>query len=259
MNKLSSSTLTRTVCVLSGPKNKSEIDMIKIFSTIILLALLSPALQAQIINRTLENHISKTVDLVLFATGMDNPLKLGTVDAQGMLSVNLEEIQIPELTDEVKDMYFTELRNVFRFGCGGRDDFGKQGNITALRGGNIALLTDNEWAGSLFLVSDPALKPWLEDEGYNSAVRAIFWEIVYVEKDVHLDLNCTNETNLESGSVEASYTYSLDLKKGFNWVEYSIEQVYDTNPEARASFPSRVKISNLKDPEKMQWLANYFF
>lgn len=226
---------------------------------ICVLTLLSPALQAQKISRTLENHHSKTADLVLFDTGMDNPLKLGIVDAKGNLSADLSDILMPAITDELKEMYFTELRDVFMFGCGGRDDFGPQGNIPAFRGGNIALLTDNEWAGSLFLVSDPALKPWLEDGGYNSAVKATFWEIIYVEKDVHLDLNCTNETGLESGSVEVSYSYSLDLKKGFNWVEYSIEQVYDTNPEERASFPSKVTISNLKNPEKMQWLANYFF
>lgn len=226
---------------------------------ICVLTLLSPALQAQKISRTLENHHSKTADLVLFDTGMDNPLKLGIVDAKGNLSADLSDIQMPAITDELKEMYFTELRDVFMFGCGGGDDFGPQGNIPAFRGGNIALLTNNEWAGSLFLVSDPALKPWLEDGGYNSAVKATFWEIIYVEKDVHLDLNCTNETGLESGSVEVSYSYSLDLKKGFNWVEYSIEQVYDTNPEERASFPSIVTISNLKNPEKMQWLANYFF
>jgi hypothetical protein len=259
MNKLSSSTLTRTVCVLSGPKNKSEIDMIKNFSTIILLVLLSPALQAQKIIRALDNHNSKAADLVIFALGMENPLKLGTVDAQGMLSVNLEEIQIPELTDEVKDMYFTELRNVFRFGCGGRDDFGKQGNIPALRGGNIALWDGNEWTGSIFLVSDTELKSWLEDEGYNSAIKATFWDIVYAGEDVKLNLNCKNEIGLESGNVEVIYTYSLDLKKGFNWVEYTIEEVYNTKPEETASFPSKVKISNLSNPEIMKWMANYFF
>lgn len=231
----------------------------RILSIIFILALLSPALQAQKISRTLENHNSKTADLVLFGTGMDTPLKLGSIDAKGNLSADLSDIQMSAITDEIKDMYFTELRNVFRFGCGGPDDFGKQGNIPALRGGNIALWDGNEWTGSIFLVSDTALKPWLEDEGYNPAIKATFWDIVYAGEDVKLNLNCNNEIGLESGNVEVSYTYSLDLKKGFNWLEYTIEEVYNTNPEETASFPSKVKISNLSNPERMKWMANYFF
>jgi len=245
--------------VLSGFKNQSDIDTMKIITTILLTAMLSPALQAQKIGCILDNHNSKSGDVVLFAFGMDNPVKLGSVDAKGTLSVNLQEIQIPELTDEVKEMYFTELRNAFRFGCGGRDDFGKQGTIPALRGGNIALWAGNEWAGSFFLVSDTELKPWLEDESYNSAVKATFWDIIYVEEDVSLNLNCTNEIGLENGNMEVSYIYDLNLKKGFNWIEYSIEEVHNTNPEEIASFPSRVRISNLRDPERMKWIVNYFF
>jgi hypothetical protein len=231
----------------------------KIFNAFLFLAMLASSLQAQGISQTLKNHNSKAGDLVLFALGMEAPVKLGTLDAKGMLSVNPEEIKITDLTDELKDMYFTELRNVFRFGCGSRDDFGEQGNIPALRGGNVALWAGNEWAGSFFLVSDTKLKPWLEDEGYNPAVKATFWEIIYVDRDVHINLSCTNETGLESGNVEVRYTYDLNLKKGFNWIEYSIEEVYNTKPQETASFPSKVRISNLSDPERMKWMVNYFF
>jgi hypothetical protein len=226
---------------------------------VFLFTILLASSQAQMIRHTLDNYNLKEAELVLFTFGIDNPLSVGSVDDKGNLSIDVSMVEMPELSDELKDMYISELRNVFRFGCGGRDDFGPQGNIPAIRGGNIALWIGNEWAGSFFLVSDPALKPWLEDEGYNSAVKATLWDIIYVGEDVKLDLNCTNEIGLESGNVEVRYIYDLDLKKGFNWVEYSIEDVYLTNPEEKASFPSKVKISNLQDPGKMKWMVNYFF
>lgn len=231
----------------------------KIFNAFLFWAMLASSMHAQEISQTLKNHNSKVGNLVIFAFGMDNPVKIGTVDAKGKFSVNPEEIQIPDLTEEEKDMYFTELRNVFKFACGGRDDFGQEGNIPAIKGGNIALWAGNEWAGSFFLVSDPVLKPWLEDEGYNSAIKATFWDIIYVEEDAKLEMNCTNEIGMENGNIEVGYIFDLNLKKGFNWVEYSIEEVYMTNPEERASFPSKVRISNISDPERMQWMVNYFF
>jgi hypothetical protein len=230
----------------------------RILTTLLLLFLLTSA-QAQMINRTLDNYKSNEADLVIFALGMEKPLKIGTVDAKGNLSADISALKMPGLSNELKEMYVPELRNVFMFGCDGRDDFGAHGNIPAVRGGNIALWAGNEWAGSFFLVSDPELKPWLEDEGYNPAIKADFLEIIYVEEDVKLKLNCTNEIYLESGNIEVSYMYDLDLKKGFNWVEYSIEDVYVTNPEVRASFPSKVRIGNLRNPESMKWMVNYFF
>lgn len=231
----------------------------KTLTSILLLVSLAFTLHAQKINHRLENYNSKEADLVIFALGMENPVKLGTIDVKGNLSADISTVKMPELSGELKEMYVSELRNVFRFGCGGRDDFDPQGNIPAISGGNIAIWIDNEWTGSFFLVSDTALKPWLEDEGYNSAVKASFYDIIYVAEDVRLDLSCTNEIGLESGNVEVIYIYDLVLKKGFNWVEYSIEDLHFTKPEEKATFPSRVKITNLQNPDKMKWLANYFF
>ncbi len=231
----------------------------KIFTSILLLTSLTFALQAQKISHKLDNYDSKEADLVIFSLGMENPVKLGAIDADGNLLANPEQIQLSEFSFELKEMYISELRSVFRFGCGGRDDFGQQGSIPALRGGNIALWIANEWAGSFFLVSDTALKLWLEDEAYNSAVVASYWDIIYVGEDLKLDLSCTNEIGLESGNVEVSYIYNLNLKKGFNWIEYSIEEVYVTNPEEIASFPSKVRVSNISDPGKIKWMVNYFF
>lgn len=230
----------------------------KIISTVFLFAVIMSA-QAQKISVVLEDHRSQNADLVLFAYGSDNPVKIGTIDAKGNLVADISKAQIPVLTQDIKEMFTSELRNVFSFTCAGSDDFGKQGSVNSVKGGNIAFWADNEWAGSFFLVSDPELKPWLEDPGYNSAIKGVFWEIVYVEADVSLNFNCSDEIYMEDSNVEVLYSFNLNLKKGFNWVEYSIEDVFVTDPDVRASFPSKVRVTNLQDPGKMKWMANYFF
>lgn len=230
----------------------------RIITTFLLLAVLASS-QAQEISRTLENYNYKNADLVIFAYGSDNPVKIGTVDAKGNLKTDLSKVQMPELNTDTKDLFTSELWTSFSFTCGNSNDFGPERAVPALKGGNVALWANNEWTASFFLVSDPELKSWLEDPGYNSAIKAVFWEITYVEKDVSINMVCTNELQMEDSTVELTYTYDLNLKKGFNWVEYTIEDVYVTNPEVMASFPSKVRISNLQDPKRMMWLANYFF
>jgi hypothetical protein len=68
-----------------------------------------------------------------------------------------------------------------------------------------------------------------------------------------------NGINLENGIAELSYEYDLELKKGFNRVEYSIEDIHVTDPEIMASFPSKVRISNMSHQDKMKWMAEYLF
>ena len=230
----------------------------RLIITLLLTATLTSAGAQQII-RSLDAHKSPAADLVLFAFGSDNPVKIGTVDANGNLSTDLSLVQLPEMAAGTREMFISELRNVFHFSCGNSNDFGQQGGVPSVRGGNVALLVNNEWTGSFFLVSDKELKAWLEDPGYNSAVRGLFWDIIYADADVSINLNCSNGIHLEDGIAEVSYEYDLELKKGFNWVEYSIEDIHVTDPEIMASFPSKVRISNMSDQDKMKWMAEYFF
>jgi hypothetical protein len=230
----------------------------KTLLTLILILTIS-SVQAQQITRTLEDYGLKRADLVLFAFGMEKPLKIGEVDDKGKLSVNLADVMIPRLTGEDREMYMSELGRVFSLSCGDAGDFGQKAGIAAAKGGHVALWANNEWSASFFLVSDKKLKPWLEDEGYNAAVKASYFDIIYVEEDVNLNLKCKNEYYLESGTVEVQYTYELELKKGLNWVEYIIEDIYPSKPDEKAPFPSKVRITNPRNSDSMIWVGNYFY
>jgi len=235
-----------------------QTDTMRLITTLLLIATLI-SVYAQHISRSLDDHKSLAADLVIFAFGSDNPVKIGTLDTNGNFRSDLSQVLLPEMTADTRKMFIAELRNVFYFGCGNSNEFDQHGVVPSVRGGNVALLVNNEWTGSFFLVSDQELKLWLEDPGYNSAVRGLFWDKVYVDADVSINMNCRNEIHLEDDIAEVSYEYNLDLKKGFNWVEYSIEDIHVMDPEIMAYFPSKVRISNLGDQDKMKCMAVYFF
>lgn len=231
----------------------------KLALTLLFLSALT-FLQAQQIENTLTDYNMKEADVVIFSFGMDNPIKIGQVDQSGKLSVNLSEVKLPEISEANKSIFMSELMYAFSVSCGGRGDFGDKAEVPAAQGGYIALWANNEWSASIFPVSDEALQPWLEDEGYNNAIEAIFYGIIYIEEETSLNFSCKNAAYANDvNEIEINYTFNIDLKKGFNWVQYTIEEVYETDPNIRASFPTKIKISNLQDPDQMNWIPKYFF
>lgn len=212
----------------------------------------------QEIKGNIKNHESSEMDLVLMLFGMDNPIPIGTVQKNGQFTVNLENVSLENISVENKSMYIGDLYFNFFFSCGDYNAFGENYNKQAVRQDFIRMTSKGEWSGSVFLVSDENLRPWLEDPGYNNAVKGSFYEVIYLEDDANVKMECTNEVYItDEDKVETTYKFDLDLKKGFNWVQYTIEEVQDTDPNIRASFPSKVTISNLKDPSKMLWVGKY--
>jgi hypothetical protein len=156
-------------------------------------------------------------------------------------------------------MYVGELNYNFFFSCNERLAFGENFDKPAARQDYVRLIKNGEWAGTVFLVSDERLRAWIEDSGYNNAIKGSIYEVIYVEDDISLQMTCTSSVYADDDTeVETEYSFDLELKKGFNWLEYSIIEVYETDPDIRASFPSKVAIRNLKDPSKMLWIGKYY-
>nr|WP_287938591.1 hypothetical protein [Algoriphagus sp.] len=215
--------------------------------------------KAQGLTGKVENHPKKEMDVVLMLFGMDNPITIGKVDPKGQISVNLEGVGIAGIPEEVRSMFMGELIHNFYFSCGEPSAFGEMSGKPALRQDFLRLTQGDQWSGTVFLVSDEKLRPWLEDSGYSNAVKGSFYEIIYVEEDLAINTTCSNQIIAsEEETVDVVYEFDLELKKGFNWVEYEILEIHETNSEIRASFPSRVKVRNLKDPSTMKWIGAYF-
>ena len=214
---------------------------------------------AQEITGIIKNHEKSEMDLVLMLFGMDNPISIGTVDKKGQFTANLENASLDNIPEENLSMSIGELYFNFFFNCADNEAFGDNYDKPAARQDYVRLTNKGEWAGTAFLVSDESLIPWLEDSGYNNAIKGSFYEVLYVKEDIAVNMVCNNSVYAtEEDQVETEYTFNLQLKKGFNWVKYTIGEVYETDPAIRASFPSKVTISNLEDPSKMRWIGRYY-
>lgn len=225
----------------------------------LLVAMVWTAAGAQEIQGEIQSHPKKAMDMVLMPFGLDHSISTGTVDKKGAFSIDLGIKDFQNVPQEVKSMFMSNLYFSFHFRCGGGDDFGENHDVPAARVDYVRLLQKGQWEGTVFLVSEEKLIPWLEDEAYNPAVKGMFWEVLYIEDEFSIDTSCTYSKFVSADTnVDVTYDYQLDLKSGFNWIEYRIEEVYQTESGQMADFPSRVRISNLSDSSQMKWIGKYY-
>jgi hypothetical protein len=211
------------------------------------------------ISGKIENHNKGEMDIVLTMFGFDKLVKLGTLSANGDFEIDLSGNPAEKLSKEESDVFISRLSYGFQYGCGDPDDFPEGEPQIACDAGFIALWANETWAGSLFPVSDEKLKLWMEDNGYNDAVEASFYKVLLLTEDVEVKKQCKNFDYYNDKDVEVEIEYDLKLKKGLNLVQYQLGSIYKTDPNIRAAFPTKVKMTGAGDNPEIIWLANYFW
>jgi hypothetical protein len=230
----------------------------KTLLTLILLVALIPV-RAQKFSGKIENHNKGEMDIVLTMFGFDKLVKIGTLSASGDFEIDLSGNPAEKLSKEDSDVFISRLSYGFQYGCGDPDDFPEGEPQIACDAGFIALWANETWAGSLFPVSDEKLKLWMEDNGYNDAVEASFYKVLLLTEDVEVKKQCKNFDYYNDKDVEVEIEYDLKLKKGLNLVQYQLGSIYKTDPNIRASFPTKVKMTGAGDNPEIIWMANYFW
>ena len=197
--------------------------------------------------------------LALFTLGADFPIEIGTVNKGGNFSIDLAQATLPEdMAEEDMAVFFGGLNTAFD-GAFSRDDFGLLADVIALRNPYISIMASrNRWAGNVFPVTSEEVKNWLEDSAYNNAVIGSYLNIVYVEEPVTLDYSTSSTMPYEGEEILQEYQFKLTLEPGFNWVQYDIEEVFETDPKIRGSFPSKITIRNMDDPSQFRWIGKFF-
>jgi hypothetical protein len=230
----------------------------KILLTLFLLVTLIPT-QAQKFSGKIEGHDKGEMDIVLTMFGFDKLVKIGTLNASGDFEIDLSGNPAANLSKEDFDTFISNLSYGFQFGCGNPDDFPEGEPKIACDAGFIALWANDTWSGTLFPVTDEKLRLWMEDDGYNDAVEASFFKILLVTEDVTLQKRCNNFDYYNDQDVEVEVEFDLKLKKGLNLIAYQLESVYKTDPNIRASFPTKVKMTNADEDPQIIWMAKYFW
>lgn len=207
----------------------------------------------------LENYPLDEVNIVVFPFGMDYPIKIGTVSDLGELFFEIPSKIEANIPTDVKENYFSDLSSSLFFKCNEGLDLN---DVKVLNVGIIALWTkDDRYAGVLFPVSNEEIIPWLEDRFYMEPIEASFYNLILLgsEQDLSYGTECISTINLESGNVEASYSYDLLFKNGFNIVEYKIESIHKSNTKETSSIPNKVQISSFQNNiSQIKWIAKYF-
>ncbi len=217
--------------------------------------------QAQTFSAKLNNPLPglPEMDVVLLPFGMDYPFKIGVLKKDGTLSFDLSNSDLSNIPQEHFEMFLSEYLNEnLSLKCDSSNNLQQPENFKAQRGGYIGLWYKNRWAGTIFTVSDEELMHWLEDEAYIEPVLGSYYEFIYVSEPIEINTSCTNTWHLTDKKIEATHTYEFSLQKGFNFLEYQIQEIYKTNPNETSSKPSKVLIKNVNDPSKIKWIAKYF-
>lgn len=230
----------------------------KTLLTLIFIILFN-SVQAQKFSGKIEGHNKGEMDVVLTMFGFDKLVKIGKLSASGDFEIDLSANPAENLSKEDFDMFISSLSYGFQYGCGNPNDFPEGQSNIARDAGFIALWANNTWAGSIFPVSDKMLQPWMDDNGYNDAVEASFYKVLLVIEDVQIQRKCNNFDYYDDKDIEVGIEYDLKLKKGLNLVQYQLKSVYKTDPNVRASFPSKVKMTDAGENPKIIWMAKYFY
>ncbi|APQ17569.1 hypothetical protein [Maribacter hydrothermalis] len=220
-------------------------------------------------NSIVENYPLKAMDLVLYSFGMDNPIAIGTVSDSGELDFKFPK-DLNFISDEAKANFLSDAAFTLFSKCDSSYDIlSEEENSRAINVGYISLSTkENPYAGLLFMVTDENMVPWLESYGDKNAILGSYFELVYIESDFSFQGECTSTiSNTEDDTIVTNYSYYLQLKAGFNFIEYQIEStmehevpsMYEENVFEKINKPSTIIVtSSQATPPNTKWIGKYF-
>ncbi|WP_419211513.1 hypothetical protein ACNR9Q_12290 [Maribacter sp. X9] len=205
-----------------------------------------------------ENFPFDTMDLVTYPLGMEKPIHIGQIQKGGVLRFELPKtLHVPE---EQLGSITTDLATLFLANCYTYAEELDTGNeVNGFKVEQIGLETsEGRYAGVLFVVSSEDMIPWLEDPMYMEPVLGSYYQLVYISNPIDFTKDCKYPIDSGNGDVPVSYDYRLDLKEGYQFIRYTINSIYETDPNIRASFPDKVEVTSVKELPKALWVGKYF-
>lgn len=230
-----------------------------ILTTLISLAILSCG-QSQTQPKTDNYPLGDLeVNLMVIPFGMEHPIKIGTISKMGDIQFDFPT-ELPAISKETEENFMHDVAYTLFDVCdNGSDMVSEADSIKSVHTGALSLWTsDDRYVGVIFTVSDETLVPWVEDPAYMEPVMGSYYELIYVEKPFQYEGECIQTKMLDDGDATVKYSYNLNLKSGFNFVEYKIESIHKTDPNVMASFPDKINVSSVEGIPNCKWIGTYF-
>lgn len=208
----------------------------------------------------IENYPFGALDVrvMVMPFGMEQPIEVGQVPSSGTINFNFpKEIAV---STEMATSESSKLCDTLFSQCDyGMDMVSEEENVFSFDAGFLSLWTsDNRYVGVIFTVSNEELLPWVEDPAYMDPIIGSYYKLIYVSKPVNYKEECIQTKAAEDGDVQVAYSYDLQLKQGFNFLEYKIEHIYKTDPNIMASFPDKVSVKSVENIPTSKWIGKYF-
>jgi hypothetical protein len=189
----------------------------------------------------------------------------GTIDEDGLISVPLSD----SFLDDIKKMAAKAQKKAPRgftlklptvedtFTCRYPDiEFENPGYLVS--GLPELLLTDNKKKaenGRIYAVNKPLIANWLYHDQKGDIELGYYLMFYFAEDQASAKGTCmvTNYTGLGEENYDKFTLYELELKKGWNIVQYEIEEVFES--KNGGVFPEVIKVTKLeKLPDDLIWL-----
>lgn len=231
--------------------------MRQLFTGIMMLA--TSALMAQKYSGIITPFKPETLeDIIFFPFGTEYPIKIGSVDNKGQAQFNLDSIDISHIPEDAKSIFLGMIEYNFFVGCDVDGILNIPKEVKATNCGTPLLWKNNEQTGELILVSDDKLLHWSENKYNNEPEIGSFFQILYVDRDINIDKRCAETHRLGSDVLESENIFKLNLKKGFNLIQFKIDSIHKTDPQVTSSIPTKVQILNPQIETEIKWMVNYY-
>jgi hypothetical protein len=203
---------------------------------------------------------SLDVNIMVIPFGMENPIKIGTMSKSGAIQFEIPS-ELPKISKEIEENFMNDVAYTLFDVCDEDTIDSEIKNIKSFDTGALSFWTSgNQYVGVIFTVSDEKLMPWVEDPAYMEPILGSYFELIYVAKPFQYKGNCNTARMMDEGEddVKIDYTYNLNLKAGFNFIEYKIESIHKTDLNVMASFPDKVSVSSVVSIPNCKWIGKYF-
>lgn len=217
--------------------------------------LFSSNLHSQQFNYSFTSKSEKKIsgDIVVMPFGNGNPIKVGAL-SKGKLSINLNEIRFDEVSRNLIEDHLDDITQRLPFPCENySEDFPKS---ELAQSGSFVVLNEGLMVAEIYPVTDLELGKWLFSSGHESPMRASYFEVIYADFDADIHNVCTNYLE-ESYQPYQVHQFDLKLKKGFNLIEFKIEEIGIPSDEPDFEIPLKTLTTteNLQ-LENIKWVLN---
>ncbi|HKL37182.1 MAG TPA: hypothetical protein VJ899_12890 [Salegentibacter sp.] len=218
----------------------------------------------EVIEARLENWEYGEADLgvIDFITG--EAQKFGSIDEDGNIQIKLESNFLQKMKEQMEKEqekapkgWKAALKNVSgTFDCF-LDDLtytNGEANLSSLPKHLVVYRDKEEILGGLMAASNKPIANYYYSAGELNCKTGKYLEWTYLEKPAMVKGTCTtkNFTRIEGESFEAKRDYSLDLKEGWNLIEYNITEVFE-GATGKVQ-PKTTKIQRIENiPSNVNW------